>query len=1242
MSLIKLILLQTIIFNLSDLSMQIDNNNNNLFSRSYMSKCFNRKIDYIYDLNNEIKQEIVNFRDNEILQDLSKINYKNINNISLNMFDIVNSRDYLSNNTLIDYTTNNNHRSNYLIEAIIKKDLSIVYDVYIFKSYGYGLIIPIILILLIIIFLIGILCFIKPCFCCANPSELKIKANIINSQKDIDLYNFSLNDAARISYYCINNVYYNKYLKEIDNNKITLRAFFFKLVLIIAVLIIVFGFIYRKVLFSFEEDITNLECLLLNSFFNFKEGEQRNYFVNSSSYDKIFESDTFNVSNNDIINSMTYNSNEFIDSENYYFNYTIQNNSTSANYLNKSQYIEYIKIANNIDTYYTFYNNYIRAVKWIGIDNSKKAINLISSTTKNINKNYKHIFNQLINMNDAIQSYELKLNSLDLKYGNIKYYSPYLNETDVFSYYPYVIDLLGNYLDFIIVNENNREFFYNTYNSIFKEYIKIGNITDIIKYDLLTNFEGFTYINDIKEIINNIDFYLIENSLLYNTILNKYDKSYILSKSNIINKSETFLKKLHKEYFLFVKGPYQHLNNINKMLNNLSENLKKATESFNNVVSELDNLNNNLITSINNNIINPIFGNNKKYIYDQIILNLDITIIVLLSITIFIPILNFLYVYKEIRNIRYILYFLWITYFVFALVCFGIGTFALGLSNFSYDSVNVLHYIFSKQNLVYDKNIFPNTNNNFYFKLLNSCIRFNGKAYNGVFNLNYNAGFVDSFNSDSILLKNIDNLLYKHNDFYLKYIKENVITQNLININNSSSYENTTIDKLGYSCNKHPMLKSIELSNLYQIVCRSINNFYFLGNYISDKVNISFDLLRLITDNSYSTTFFQKNMDKDEIKEYLFDNFQNELCPDNSLTQHMWVFSKEYCLKGYNYINYNDLNNEDKEKRNIKLYKLSKIRKLCFNLNSNWNEDDYLTIYQDYKSCNLYDFTKNTVSEKKLNVVKKSIYYPIISIALDNQKNTYDKDSTFYIDLALIIFKSLKKSIISNLKLSTNLILETIDINKKFQDDYSKTWNNIKKVMPLIEPLFKIINSSNKNINTNLNKKGYSLNYNDAFSFLNCDFLKDDLNNIMHLLRKSLTTSSSQFGAYLCSISLALSIMLVMQIVVITRYNISYSSNKYFIENVLNENIEKNINMLETVNSIDDDYNNMLIDTKHKNSGYYVSDISDNKNNISLNEEIKANINIRKYTQRKSKTKYFIKRKSGIFFNKIEDKIKNN
>ena len=74
-------------------------------------------------------------------------------------------------------------------------------------------------------FFIAFFCFISPCCCCINPTELEIKAKILREKEKNSYDNYNLNDSTRENYYNKLNNFYEKELLSLDSKGVTCRKF---------------------------------------------------------------------------------------------------------------------------------------------------------------------------------------------------------------------------------------------------------------------------------------------------------------------------------------------------------------------------------------------------------------------------------------------------------------------------------------------------------------------------------------------------------------------------------------------------------------------------------------------------------------------------------------------------------------------------------------------------------------------------------------------------------------------------------------------------------------------------------------------------------------------------------------------------------------------------------------------------------------------------------------------------------
>lgn len=579
--------------------------------------------------------------------------------------------------------------------------------------------------------------------------------------------------------------------------------------------------------------------------------------------------------------------------------------------------------------------------KWFGITNVINQIIKLNSTLSIINKNYESIINQIYETDPLVQDFNNYMMNINNNFGISYLPTPSIN--DQFNYYePDYTFYLQNknfmgYLTFLSQNYSEsirREFFINQYNNI-------------ILYNIEDQDNGF------------------------------------------------FLNFIHKEFYLRVQALSNFLYFANQTIQNLSENQLLIKSSLTIVHNQFLTFGN-FLNDINEKYIVSMYDIQEKvkiygHIYLPIIyyLTLAIMLINILILTLFVK--------GKLLFLRYINYFFWWILMIFCIIFLSVGSLfkivGVGLE----DSVGVLQFLFSEQNLLIDRIIISNNNN---ANILNTCINIGGDVGSIVFNLNINDLYFEQFYQDYFIINKIyQNMINGGN--VQKFFSDNQYSIITFDLSNQNINKNKTINiknsiynhfNLNITLNNN-INENLQITTYLNLLKISTQNFSYLGsNDIGYVTSNAFDSLNQLTDKSFNNT------KQNECKKFTHD---------------IWVFDKRYCLKNYNFVSHSK--------------KYLSYTFQCF-LVDEWSKIEV---------SNKYKFSPNDCIITKSNGKIFSKY-----------KNFQNTISTY--------FNQIKKFIDQNNLLITQLTLEFNQLNKKFSNLYGIMDNNIKILNQLYEPLINI------------------------------------------------------------------------------------------------------------------------------------------------------------------------------------------
>lgn len=556
-----------------------------------------------------------------------------------------------------------------------------------------------------------------------------------------------------------------------------------------------------------------------------------------------------------------------------------------------------------------------------------------------------------------------------------------------------------------------------------------------------------------------------------------------------------FINSIFKEFYLRLQSIYDFTIISENTSIKISENFEKIKSSIKNVIDEFEylklflyNENYKYITTID-----TIYDYIKVYAY-KVLLGFYYVILFILLINIW-----FLYIFvnKKILWIRFIHYFVCMLFFALAIISLTVGALFKIMGVAFYDSVGVGQFLFSEQNLLVDK-VFVDTTENAH--ILKSCIHDKGDLANIVFSLNVNCLYLENFYKDSFIIDKLTaNLINGGN---LEKLKNNSAfseiyftnsnrkgSSNLIQSNQTISTNNVTIDNSLKFFNKTISDGLVNSTNLYIDnpnidKKKSLQVYNYLSLLELSKKNYSY-----LGESDLSLAFKDSLSNLKKLTDFSVKDSYQKNCVRQ--TQDNWIFHKNYCSNDYNYI--------DKSNKN------TVFSKQCFTINQ-WSL---------LEVRNKYRFSPNECQVDKTNKEMLDEYFSYnqaISKHFDKIKKTIDKNDILIDDISMIMDS----------------------INEEFKQIYDYLITNIKSLKPLYSDIQKLM---------------YPLvNNGSIFSFMNCSFVKNDLNYLLWEMEEETSFIFTDVGGYFIATAICLSILIFFMNIVIFRYTVFPPRINFFID----------------------------------------------------------------------------------------------
>lgn len=557
-----------------------------------------------------------------------------------------------------------------------------------------------------------------------------------------------------------------------------------------------------------------------------------------------------------------------------------------------------------------------------------------------------------------------------------------------------------------------------------------------------------------------------------------------------------FLNSVFKEFYIRLQAIYDFTVVSENTSIKISENFDKIKSSLKQVIDEfeylklfLHNENYKYITTVD-----TIYDYIKVYAY-KVLLGFYYVTLLILIINI---ILLYIFVNQKLLWIRFIHYFICMLFFALAIVSLTVGALFKIMGVAFYDSVGVGQFLFSEQNLLIDK-VFVDTTENAH--ILKSCIHDRGDLANIVFSLNVNCLYLENFYKDSFILDRLTTNLInggnydkiKNNSAFSEIYFETMNrrqSSNSIQANqNNSSINNSTVDNSIKYFNKTISSGLVNSTKFYFSELPKDNKKSIqVENYLA-LLDISKKNYSYLGESDISTAFKESLKNLEMLTDGSLSNSYQKNCQRQ--TQDKWIFNKNYCQENYNYI--------DKSIKN------TVYSKQCFTINQ-WSLLEVRNKYRFSPSECKTDSNNQDILDKYIT------YNQAISKSFDKIKKTIDKNDLLIDDISMVMDS----------------------INEEFKEIYDYLITNVKALKPLYSDIQKLMFPFVRN--------------SSLFSFMNCSFVKNDLNYLLWEMEEETSYIFTDVGAYFIATALCLVILLFFMIIVVFRYTVFPPRINFFID----------------------------------------------------------------------------------------------